>query len=86
MLYEKDSNLKIATGFDRHKYWDVDLFNKKADIRLFRLHGSVNYIKDGDEYMNLRTGLNPISTDNHLIIYPGYKGNPSLFSTNRFKK
>jgi hypothetical protein len=73
-----EMNVTSTDGFDGHGLWKPELFERDYHFRLFRLHGSMCYIKQVDNRIrNIRhydPGLNPAD---QLLLYPGYKGDPS---------
>lgn len=61
----------IETGL-----WAVDSSSRKKGL-LTKLHGSVNWTRDGDNLIYVSDPLFKGSHDSHVIIYPGFKGRPS---------
>ena len=49
-------------------------------INIYRMHGSMSWILKNGEIFNTRDYERRMKTkpDEHLLIYPGYKGNPHL--------
>lgn len=80
-----DSIVKIALkneipaydGFNQIGEWEPNLYRKgRIGLDIYRLHGSMSWVKDGNSVRNTRDYSLRIGNTEHLIIYPGYKGNP----------
>lgn len=75
--------LNSHDGFNNRNKWDYKSYEHDINtpgINIYRLHGSMSWFKEGDTIKNTRDynrRLN-INTNEHLLIYPGYKGNPHL--------
>ena len=75
--------VRWTDGFDRLGEWLPREFDGDYQFRLFRLHGSMCYLKDRQtgRITNPRTYFRaavPVdSAPEHILIYPGYKGTPS---------
>ena len=69
-------------GFDRLGEWLPRAFDEDYQLRLFRLHGSMCYLKDKQtgRITNPRTYFRAAGPSEllpeHILIYPGYKGIP----------
>ena len=70
-------------GFDRLGEWLPSQFDEDFQFRLFRLHGSMCYIRDKEteRITNPRTYYRAsgaaATAQEHILIYPGYKGVPT---------
>lgn len=96
--------LKSFDGFNNRSKWDYRQYgydSKKTlaenGINIYRLHGSMSWFKDGKTIKNTRdyNRRQNIGTKEHLLIYPGYKGNPHIdnkdtdaytFPSNQFER
>ena len=59
---------------------------KSAGLAIYRLHGSMSWIENGDRIVNTRDySLRARGHAGHLIIYPGFKGNPERDGHSAFR-
>lgn len=74
-----ENNVKNHDGFGRLGMWDPEAYQntESANLSIYRLHGSMSWVKQGNSILNTReyTARIPGHTE-HLIIYPGFKGSP----------
>lgn len=63
--------------------WDASGYEAIDEgLRLYRLHGSMSWVRGADgRVTNTRDYSAREGGGNHLLIYPGYKGNPQLEET-----
>jgi hypothetical protein len=83
-----DDLLEIASGLGLRAYdgfgdlarWDPERYEwSEPGLRVFRLHGSMSWVRDGDRILNTRDyNLRRNPSHRHLLIYPGFKGDPEL--------
>jgi len=74
----KEQGLRAYDGFGLFARWEPDLFDwSEPGIKVFRLHGSMSWIRDGNRIFNSRDyNLRESGPQKHLLIYPGFKGDP----------
>jgi hypothetical protein len=78
-IMEIAEQMKIPSydGFKPRGRWDPSGYNDiKKGFNIYRLHGSMSWIKQGAHVINTRDYSRRSGNTKHLIIYPGYKGNP----------
>jgi len=64
-------------GFDPMSEWSSDGYENDAGLMIYRLHGSLSWGRRNSDIVNLRI-FNRLEgfEKKHLLIYPGFKGNP----------
>lgn len=70
--------LRAYDGFDRFAKWDPEQYDwSEPGLKVFRLHGSMSWVRDGERITNTRDySLRRGTTRRHLIVFPGFKGDP----------
>ena len=64
-------------GFDRTGWWHPsDYGASDAGLDVYRLHGSMSWVMQGNRIKNTRDYSLRRGKTEHLLIYPGFKGNP----------
>ncbi|RJQ52854.1 MAG: hypothetical protein C4521_09405 [Actinobacteria bacterium] len=76
MKVAKRTGLGCCDGFKDMGEWDASLYGGDAGIDIYRLHGSMSWVKRNGEIINTRDYSLRRGSTEHLLIYPGYKGNP----------
>lgn len=78
-IVEEKYRASYTDGFsEKLNEWKPDLYENDSHFRLFRLHGSMAYKKQGSIIRNTRDYDLGSDIENHVLIYPGYKKDPSL--------
>lgn len=73
------AGLPCHDGFNRLGAWDSGSYSslKARGLAIYRLHGSMSWIESDAKIRNTRDYSRRVSSQSeHLIIYPGFKGNP----------
>lgn len=73
------NNIECEDGFDRHGVWDTNTYSytKNYGLSIYRLHGSMSWVEQDGTITNSRDYSRRVTGySKHLIIYPGFKGNP----------
>ena len=71
-----DERIQICDGFDRLNTWNAALYKKKKNgLAIYSLHGSLSWVEVDGRVVNTRTSSREQGRE-HLLIYPGFKGNP----------
>lgn len=75
----EESEIKVEDGFNNRGKWDNRFLTNSPGFNFYRLHGSLSWIEKNGSVINTRdysardVGFNV----KNILIYPGYKGNPS---------
>lgn len=74
-----EQNIECTDGFDNRSRWSKDSYQGNDLLKIYKLHGSMSWIKQGNGVTNSRDYSERNSNkNNHVLIYPGFKGNPEL--------
>ncbi|HEY6873803.1 MAG TPA: SIR2 family protein [Geobacteraceae bacterium] len=88
MELAESNNIQSYDGFNRFGTWDSGGYSKvkSSGIGVYRLHGSMSWVEINNGIRNTRdySRREPGSVE-HLIIYPGYKGNPEIEGHSAFR-
>ena len=73
-----EEGIPAYDGFKNRGVWDKSLYrNERKGLDIYRIHGSMSWVQKGTRVINTRDyALRSGSHNKHLIIYPGYKGDP----------
>ena len=79
VLLELGSNEGIPCfdGFGPTGLWDESKYGSKTGLDVFRLHGSMSWVLQRGHVRNTRDYSLRRGRTEHLLIFPGYKGNPA---------
>ena len=75
-------------GFDRFGEWDSGSYSglKTGGLAIYRLHGSMSWVENEGKIRNTRDySRRAPGYAEHLLIYPGFKGNPERDGHSAFK-
>ncbi len=65
-------------GFDRTGWWHPSGYGaSESGLDIYRLHGSMSWVMQGNRIKNTRDYSLRRGKTEHLLIYPGYKGDPA---------
>jgi hypothetical protein len=72
------AKLRAYDGFGALARWEPELYEwSEPGIRIFRLHGSMSWVRDEDRIFNSRDyTVRRGGHQRHLLIFPGFKGDP----------
>ncbi|MFH1523512.1 MAG: SIR2 family protein [Chloroflexota bacterium] len=84
-ILRSESHITTVTGqvgdviryFDIPTWRETPLVISNKGIRLTKLHGSVNWIRRVDGKIPISAPIYTGDHNNHLILYPGFKGSPN---------
>jgi hypothetical protein len=77
LLVEEQYRISRTQGFNEHGLWSPTLFDLGQHFRLFRMHGSMCYLRQGQRIRHTHQYEQGTVLQNHLLLFPGYKGNQS---------
>lgn len=75
----EDQEIPSHDGFNRFGAWDSGGYSRvrSKGLAVYRLHGSLSWIEKDHRIINTRDYSKRVpGYAEHLLIYPGYKGNP----------
>jgi len=73
----EEHRLPCYDGFKSRGKWDPENYNEHVTgLNIYRLHGSMSWVQRNGHIINTRDYTLRQGKVDHLLIYPGYKGNP----------
>lgn len=72
-----NEGITVWDGFNGFGEWDPSGYQEKSGLYVYRLHGCLSWVRDSNTIKNTHIyKLIENRLDYHLVLYPGYKGNP----------
>lgn len=73
------NHISSYDGFGSRGDWRPKGYINPNGLNIYRIHGSMSWVQQGDKIRNTRDySVRASNNHEHLIIYPGYKGNPEF--------
>jgi len=70
-------DIRCFDGFGQAGWWQPSTYGQgRTGLDIFRLHGSMSWVLQGGRVKNTRDYSLRRGKTSHLVIYPGYKGDP----------